>query len=44
MGVVYRGTDTTLKRAVAIKVLPDALAFDAERLARCDARPKSWPH
>ena len=34
MGVVYRGMDTTLKRAVAIKVLPDALASDAERLAR----------
>ena len=34
MGVVYRGTDTTLKRAVAIKVLPDALASDGERLAR----------
>src|SRR5688572_26052381 len=34
MGVVYRGMDTTLKRAVAIKVLPDALVSDAERLAR----------
>jgi len=34
MGEVYRATDTNLKRAVAIKVLPDALAADPERLAR----------
>jgi len=34
MGEVYRATDTNLKRVVAIKVLPDALAFDAERLMR----------
>ena len=34
MGEVYRATDTNLKRTVAIKVLPDALASSAERLAR----------
>jgi Tol biopolymer transport system component len=34
MGVVYLGRDTRLDRRVAIKVLPDALAADPDRLAR----------
>jgi serine/threonine protein kinase len=41
MGEVYRATDTNLGRQVAIKVLPDAVASDAERLSRFDREAKT---
>jgi serine/threonine protein kinase len=41
MGEVYRATDIDLGRQVALKVLPEALAQDAERLARFEREAKT---
>ncbi len=41
MGQVYRATDTTLGRQVAIKLLPDAFASDPDRLARFEREAKT---
>jgi dienelactone hydrolase len=40
MGEVYRAHDSRLNRDVAIKVLPEAFAHDAERLARFQREAK----
>jgi len=40
MGEVYRARDTKLDRDVAIKVLPDDLAADPDRMARFDREAK----
>src|SRR6185436_418499 len=41
MGEVYRARDTRLDRDVAIKVLPEAFAADAERVARFQREAKT---
>jgi Tol biopolymer transport system component len=40
MGEVYRARDTKLDREVAVKILPDAVAGDPERLARFEREAK----
>ena len=41
MGEVYRARDTRLDRDVAIKILPDNLAADPERIARVEREAKT---
>jgi Tol biopolymer transport system component len=41
MGEVYRARDTKLGREVAIKILPDAFAADADRLARFEREART---
>ena len=40
MGEVYRARDLTLKRDVALKILPESFANDAGRMARFQCEPE----
>jgi eukaryotic-like serine/threonine-protein kinase len=41
MGEVYRARDTKLERLVAVKILPEAFAADADRVARFQREAKT---
>src|SRR5262245_66107501 len=41
MGEVYRARDTRLRREVALKLLPDAAAHDADSLHRFDRETRA---
>ena len=41
MGTVYRAVDVRLNRAVALKVLPEDLVCDADRLARLEREARA---